>query len=480
MPAILDRCVTHLQDRGVNTSSAYAICTASLQRAGKIPRGRSKKEYDVEFSEWAKRVDLPPDFTESLHSIWEHFTPGDANLLKTLRKVSVLDEDQSAFTNAAQREKELARKKRILGEARLHSKVIALNPKALSRLGGHPVWIGAVALHEAQHATYGFGEHEATHAEQRWLGKLFAEHTLDFNKPAMMLTMRAAAVAQAQREKDVHHAHRAKDFYFLNSVGFTPRASRKIVAMGRAMEKYRKERVRQEQEEEKLASAMNLVRAKDYYDFLDGDLDLIEKTVDADLADAYDLVVEKTFFPVVHGVERLLTASDPDTTARSGGGVEPSLGTPIGAWARPGMDRAVVASDAPVPLAGRRAPSNPYRDDDRYMITADTPTPWTTVVGMMERYVNRSVERRVGKELRGPLGVVPALRRAGWDAKNLPDEWRAKRLASLKECLPSLRSQGLFDENGDVTDAHLLCLLHAWTPVPHLVFDGEDLDVVLT
>jgi hypothetical protein len=471
MPAILDRCVAHLQARGVSTSSSYAICTSSLQRAGKLPRGKSKKELEVEFGEWSKRVLLPSDFTLSMQMIWEHFAPGDVNLLKALRKVSVLDEDYSDQTDPVKRKRELARRKRILGEARLHSKNISMNPKALVRIGDHPVWYGTVAIHEAQHAVYGFGEHEATRGEQRWLGKLFAEYSLDFDKPAMMLTMRAAAVAQAQREKDVHHAHRAKDFHFLNSVGFTARAARRILAIGRAMEKYRKWHVQQEDD-----------AAKDYYDFMEGDLTWIERTVDADLEEAFGDLIEKTFFPVVHGVERLLGSgaggyADAVDSKGARGGRNPYMGSPA-------ERRISTGGDVPV-SSGVSSPSppstvrNPYDDRYDYMVTADTPTPWTTVAGMMERYINRSITRRVGKELRGPLGVVPALRRAGWDAKNLPAEWKEKRLASLRECLPSLKTQGLFDEDGEVTDAHLLCLLHAWTPVPHLIFDDEALDVVL-
>jgi hypothetical protein len=457
-----------MQQRGVNTSSAFAICTSSLQRAGKLPRGKSKKEADVEFSEWAKKVSLPKAFLKPLMKVWDHFAAGDVNLLKTLRKIVVLDEDQSDHKDAAKRERDLATKRRVLGQARLHSKTIALNPKALKRLGDHPVWHGAVAIHEAQHATYGFGEHEATHAEQRWLGKLFAEYSLDFNKPAMTLAIRAAAVAQAQREKDVHHAHRVKDFHFLNSVGFTARAARKIVSLGRAMDKYRRER-----------SAVGA--AKDFYEMLPWHEEAIEKTVNAELQEAWGDLVEKTFMPVAHGVERLSTnGSDRYMTESAlkgrSGGRNPYMGQPAGMTQ---TDETIDAAQSE-PAQPRWCGNSPYDDRHDYMITADTPTPWTTVTGMMERYVNRSVRRRVGKELRGPLGVVPALRRAGWDVNNLPPEWKVRRAESLKECVAAVETQGLFDDQGDVTDAHLLCLLHAWTPVPHLIFDDDSIDVVLT
>jgi 3-oxoacyl-[acyl-carrier-protein] synthase III len=39
MPAILDKAVTRLKQRGVKASSAYPIAVASLQRAGDLKKG---------------------------------------------------------------------------------------------------------------------------------------------------------------------------------------------------------------------------------------------------------------------------------------------------------------------------------------------------------------------------------------------------------------------------------------------------------
>jgi hypothetical protein len=38
MPAILERCVADLMKKGHSKESAFAICTASLKKAGKLKR----------------------------------------------------------------------------------------------------------------------------------------------------------------------------------------------------------------------------------------------------------------------------------------------------------------------------------------------------------------------------------------------------------------------------------------------------------
>jgi hypothetical protein len=42
MPAILERCVKDLIAKGKSSSQAYAMCTASLQKAGKLKKGTQK------------------------------------------------------------------------------------------------------------------------------------------------------------------------------------------------------------------------------------------------------------------------------------------------------------------------------------------------------------------------------------------------------------------------------------------------------
>lgn len=43
MPQKLKRCVLDVMKQGKTQSSAYAICTASLQKAGVMKKGSSKK-----------------------------------------------------------------------------------------------------------------------------------------------------------------------------------------------------------------------------------------------------------------------------------------------------------------------------------------------------------------------------------------------------------------------------------------------------
>ena len=44
MPKKLKSCVTQVIKQGKSESSAYAICTASLQKAGVMKKGTSKKK----------------------------------------------------------------------------------------------------------------------------------------------------------------------------------------------------------------------------------------------------------------------------------------------------------------------------------------------------------------------------------------------------------------------------------------------------
>lgn len=42
MPAILEKCVKDLMAQGKSKESAYAICTASLQKAEKMKKGKKR------------------------------------------------------------------------------------------------------------------------------------------------------------------------------------------------------------------------------------------------------------------------------------------------------------------------------------------------------------------------------------------------------------------------------------------------------
>ena len=42
MPAILDRCVKHVMAKGGTKQKGFAVCTATLQKAGIMKRGTRK------------------------------------------------------------------------------------------------------------------------------------------------------------------------------------------------------------------------------------------------------------------------------------------------------------------------------------------------------------------------------------------------------------------------------------------------------
>lgn len=42
MPKKLDSCVKKVQKKGKDKSSAYAICTSSLQKSGQMPKAKPK------------------------------------------------------------------------------------------------------------------------------------------------------------------------------------------------------------------------------------------------------------------------------------------------------------------------------------------------------------------------------------------------------------------------------------------------------
>lgn len=212
MPQALDRCVSALQARGVSDSSAYAICTVATRRSD--ARERERVAIGGEYGDWARRVDLPESLRQGFSDVYPTISAADRSLMRQLRRVTLTDREG------------------VLGLARLHSRIIAINPDSLRKVGNKPIWHAAVGLHEAVHAVRGMGEHEATQIEQRYAGNRFGEATLRYDRQLMNDAFRIAAMAQGQREIDVRNRERRNDFEFLSGTGFTPRMARKILAIG--------------------------------------------------------------------------------------------------------------------------------------------------------------------------------------------------------------------------------------------------------
>ena len=216
MPEVLDRCVLDLRRRGVSESSAFAICTSSLQKSGRLPRvGTTDRA--ASFDSFATAVSLPAPLRAGLAAVYDDITPPDKALLRRTLRVEVTDRPG------------------VLGLAVMGSRVFAMSPTTLGNLGNKPIWYGAVALHESVHSNLNLGEHEATQIEQRFAGKRFGEGMLGVDRVLMFDALNITSMAQAQRSMMVHHNHRRRDFSFLTSVGFTPKMTRRIMSAAEKM-----------------------------------------------------------------------------------------------------------------------------------------------------------------------------------------------------------------------------------------------------
>lgn len=213
MPEVLDRCVAQLRARGVSESSAFAICTASLQRSGRLRR-RTSEALLARYRAWADRSGVPDVLDPGLSAGFPTLAPDDIALVERIREVGLTDREG------------------VLGLARLHSLRIELNPNSFSLVGGSPIWYAGVLVHEAVHAVLGFGEQEATRVEQRYAGKRFGEALLERDRETMKEALLLASMAQGQRFLQVRKRDRTDDFTFLAQTGFTRRAARQVLRVG--------------------------------------------------------------------------------------------------------------------------------------------------------------------------------------------------------------------------------------------------------
>ena len=295
MPEILDRCVQQVRGRGVSESSAFAICMSSLQRAGRIPYARHVSEYEAEFTGFARQTAMPDVLHPAMKAVYPEMSSPDQALVRRLHRIELTDREG------------------VLGLARLHSRVIAINYDGLKRLGNKPVWNGAVLLHEAVHANLGFGEHEATHIEQRFSGKLFGEGLIEIDRQKMYDTLNIAALAQGQREIDVRRNHRQGDYTFLVDVGFTPKLARRILRAGKMIGQRLKENPVTNRAAKSFAKQYLTEIPKDASDFIDKALDEeINKVFMANLGDEDVLKSE-------HGADYVRTGCDLDGSLEAAG-----------------------------------------------------------------------------------------------------------------------------------------------------------------
>lgn len=383
MPPVLERCVLRLTGRGASQSQAFAICTAALQRSGRLPRGQNAST-DNGFGAWATAVKLPRSLERGFSKYWLHLPARDVNLLRRIRRVYATDREG------------------VFGFARLHSGEFHVNPAAIQRHGNAPLWYAAVAIHEAVHAVYGFGEHEATHTEQRLAGHHFGVGQIRFRKPEMALATRVAFAAQAQRESDVVHGHRSKDLFHLVEVGFTQRVGRRIIRLGQ--EAFR---VMQRRRAQAGAKTLDI-------DFSDFD-EPLTKTVNDAFEELLDEAITKTVGSEVYAPLRARFGAPPSTSVQSG---NPS----------PGFSPTIV---------GR----------------------------LIEGYVRRAARRGLMCDTLLPGGLMPELRKVGYDPEALPEEWQERREEALRDLIPKLADEGLFDDEDEPTEAHLMALMHGWSPV---------------
>jgi hypothetical protein len=333
------------------------------------------------FNTWADKVKVPAKIRGKLEKALHQVNPEDLDILLATKQVKTV------------------KQKGIMGCAYLHSKVIQLNTDSLSSVGGQPEWYMAVSLHEAVHAVLGLLEHEATHIEQGYAGTIHSQGRTNVKKSKMRMAMHMATTAQIQREFDVKHKQRVRDFNFLSDSGFTTKSARRVVSTAKSTSK----RIR----EARAASASNkhdgtfkgifLNQSKDLYLLDDVALEAVYKTVDAEIGEILGGCIEKS--------------------------LESSSGLPL---------------------------------------------------DVIERFVRLSVKRGECYELRGPQGIVPALRRAKGSVHGLPADKLTQRNDDVSSLLEILPDQGLFNDDGTPTDVHLRLILNGYSPVEPDQLVGRD------
>lgn len=337
-------------------------------------------DYDADadytaYSAWADAAISDESLRKALEGSWYTWSPSEKNVLSTIVSVTPTDYDRGDGTS-------------ILGLAKLHSKEISLHTDNIVRSENHAFNFSSVSIHEAQHAVFGHGENEATRADQRYLGRMFAVSKLQYLKSDMSVAFRLGVHSQTYRQVVVHPRHRIKDYSFLVASGYSPSAARRVMKLGKESAKVLEEKMRSAANDSPLIH----LSLRD---------DLISKEFENEWGRIIDDVVEKVITtPTQYGINL-------------------------------GKDQ--IESSAKFAL----------------------------------------LKRKQVHEL-GPMGVIPALRRASYHDLNLAPSAASRRRETISQSLQGIKKDGLFDAAGEITDAHLKCVLNGWSPVPHLVGDFND------
>jgi hypothetical protein len=333
---------------------------------------------DEAFKSFADKTGTPTELLYGMRKAWATLSSSDRTFIGQLKKITITDREG------------------VLGLAHLHSHEIALQHKSLVRLGDLPMYYGAVVIHEAMHAIKGFGEHEATRAEQRYTGKLYGEGVFELDRAMMFETFKAAAIGQSQREVDVERRHRKDDFRFLNSVGYTTRVARKILAVGARISKNMQSQDGYERRHQYMHEAFH----------------------------SEDGTINKTITREMGLILKSLTG-DSDEILKTG--------------------RFTLSS-------------KPYFDLSEAGVVTNVQ------LDMLEKNVSISHDRGIGLDVRGPFGMVPKLRRVGGDISKLSSVDNEMRMSAIRELIPDVAEHGLFREDGQPTDSHVLMTMHGFSP----------------
>lgn len=204
MPEKLERCVRAvIRERGVDESTAYAICTASLKRAKKrrVSAGLALPDGKVH--------DAVRDHVELAFGL---MSDHDVRHFRPTREIGITD-----FGG-------------VMAVALLKKNRIYLNPNTFERVGHDSDWYASTLIHELMHSRYGYGENEATAAAQAYAGcNVFSCGLLDGVYDSIYKGLNIAIAAQAQRVTDLPFRYRKNDFYRLVKIGYTPKAARGII-----------------------------------------------------------------------------------------------------------------------------------------------------------------------------------------------------------------------------------------------------------
>lgn len=365
---------------------------------------------------WLTDSKVAEMLSPEVESGYQRLTASQAGLAQGLREVLDITEFSNDGLDTSL----------ILGLAILGKRRVWLNSSLLRSSARGELFWGSVLIHETVHAVLSGEEEPATREELAYAGYNFAKSLITMDRA---LTDAATLVAlSAYWYRIETQSDRPTDVDAMVTFGFTRRLAQQIIGQAReragttprARSGHRRI-VREAAHATGISESMLCLRL---YHPLDGDIPVVQERV----TEMY----------------RAILSYDLAETGLVAKSVYPSLlgyaGTGIG---------------------------SPQACDLRSHPTGELLYEWA---------VRAAHARGLYREELGPMGVVPALRRARLDRDRLSGELRERCAGIVQRGVETCATQGLFRSDGELTDGHILLLLAGVTPRINGVTHAANLD----